>query len=178
MLRQTVARLACITHQWSDTGWQSVLDLSLHHTDMSYNNRPPSTGYGVPQAPPLDGNSFGSSYYPPSNLGSPAYLYRGLWLSIVSILPNYLVFPGYEDDIYLLVKLGEAAIIIFIIFALVAIIYMIVNCCVSFSGRNKWNLFYFYLFCLRSFLVCYIWSINPLFFLLVFDISGSCNFPN
>ena len=93
-------------------------------------------------------------------------------------LRNYLIFPGYEDDIYLLVKLGEAAIIIFIIFALVAIIYMIVNCCVSFSGRNKWNLFYFYLFCLRSFLVCYIWSINPLFFLLVFDISGSCNFPN
>ena len=45
--------------------------------------------------------------------------------------------PGYEDDIYLLVKLGEAAIIIFIIFAVVAVLYMIINCCISISARNK-----------------------------------------
>ena len=44
---------------------------------------------------------------------------------------------GYEDDIYLLVKLGEAAIIIFIIFAVVAVLYMIINCCISISARNK-----------------------------------------
>ena len=102
---------------------------------MSYNNRPPSTGYGVPQAPPLDGNSFGSSYYPPANQGAPVYLYRG---RVSSVFMSFLFdISGYEDDIYLLVKLGEAAIIIFIIFALVAILYMIVNCCISLSGRNK-----------------------------------------
>ena len=64
---------------------QCVLGLSLHNTSntfsapglqlsrMSYNNRPPSTGYGVPQAPPLD-NNYGTSYY---NNPAPVYLYRG-----------------------------------------------------------------------------------------------------
>ena len=177
MLRQTVARLACITHQWSDTGWP-----------VCPGPEPASHRHVLQQQAAIHGVRSASS----SSSGRKLLrllvlsafqprvpclpLQRSLVVHRVSFLKIW--FPGYEDDIYLLVKLGEAAIIIFIIFALVAIIYMIVNCCVSFSGRNKWNLFYLFLFCLGSFLVCYIWSINPLFFLLVFDISGSCNFPN
>ena len=54
----------------------------------------------------------------------------------ISLTIRYHI-AGYEDDIYLLVKLGEAAIIIFIIFAVVAVLYMIINCCISISARNK-----------------------------------------
>ena len=43
---------------------------------------------------------------------------------------------GYEDDVYLLVKLGEAALVVFIIFAVVAILYMIVSCCLA-AARNQ-----------------------------------------
>ena len=101
---------------------------------MSYNNRPPSTGYGVPQAPPLD-NNYGTSYY---NNPAPVYLYRGSNISYHhQNIEHINHISGYEDDIYLLVKLGEAAIIIFIIFAVVAVLYMLINCCISISARNK-----------------------------------------
>ena len=43
---------------------------------------------------------------------------------------------GYEDDVYLLVKLGEAALVVFIIFAVTAILYMIVSCCLA-AARNQ-----------------------------------------
>ena len=46
------------------------------------------------------------------------------------------IWPGYEDDVYLLVKLGEAALVVFIIFAVVAILYMIVSCCLA-AARNQ-----------------------------------------
>merc|ERR1712038_1588363 len=74
----------------------------------------PSSSYGVPQAPPLD--SANSFYTNNNNLPQPQqaafYLYR-----------------GYEDDVYLLVKLGEAALV-------VSILYMIVSCCLA-AARNQ-----------------------------------------
>ena len=45
-------------------------------------------------------------------------------------------FSGYEDDIYLLVKLGEASLVIFMILAVVLILYMITSCCLS-VAKNK-----------------------------------------
>jgi hypothetical protein len=42
---------------------------------------------------------------------------------------------GYEDDIYLLAKLGQAALIIFIILAVVIILFLLVTCCMA--GRRK-----------------------------------------
>merc|ERR1712012_1087220 len=90
---------------------------------MSSYYQPPSSSYGVPQSPPLDSNSWNnnpSQQRPPSNIGTPFYLYQ-----------------GYEDDIYLLVKLGEGALIVFIIFAIVAILYMIINCCLLAARNNK-----------------------------------------
>merc|ERR1712013_546212 len=82
---------------------------------MSGSYRPPSTGYGVPQAPILSGNNF--------NQQGPYLLYR-----------------GYDDDIYLLIKLGHAALIIFIIFAIVCILYILFSCCmVVFNDRKRTN---------------------------------------
>ena len=44
---------------------------------------------------------------------------------------------GFEDDIYLLVKFGQAALVIFIIFAIISILYIFFNCCmVVFNNRT------------------------------------------
>ena len=51
--------------------------------------------------------------------------------SSVKVICNLL---GYEDDIYLLIKLGQAAIIIFMIFAIFSIIFMMSSCCMSLFG--------------------------------------------
>ena len=56
---------------------------------------------------------------------------RWIWCRCVQCLA-----AGYEDDVYLLVKLGEAALVVFIIFAVVAILYMIVSCCLA-AARNQ-----------------------------------------
>jgi len=53
-----------------------------------------------------------------------------------------LVYPGYEDDIYLVIKLGQAALIIFIIFAIFSIIFLLTTCIFSitnFNGERKDN---------------------------------------
>jgi len=48
------------------------------------------------------------------------------------------LYRGYEDDIYLLVKLGHAALIIFMIFSVVSIVFMIITCCKSvLTGRKN-----------------------------------------
>jgi len=48
------------------------------------------------------------------------------------------LYRGYEDDIYLLVKLGHAALIIFMIFSVVSIVFMIISCCKSvLTGRKN-----------------------------------------
>ena len=41
---------------------------------------------------------------------------------------------GYEDDIYLLIKLGQAALIIFIILAVISVLFLVTTCCVSVLG--------------------------------------------
>ena len=49
---------------------------------------------------------------------------------------------GYEDDIYLVIKLGQAALIIFIIFAIFSIIFLLTTCIFSitnFNGERKSN---------------------------------------
>ena len=53
-----------------------------------------------------------------------------------TVLYCTVLLAGYEDDVYLLVKLGEAALVVFIIFAVVAILYMIVSCCLA-AARNQ-----------------------------------------
>merc|ERR1712172_376404 len=88
---------------------------------MSYYS-PPSSGYGVPQAPPLDNNGNNNFY---SNNNNPPAFSGGFYL-----------YQGYEDDIYLLVKLGEASLVIFMILAVVLILYMITSCCLS-VAKNK-----------------------------------------
>ena len=47
------------------------------------------------------------------------------------LAPPTSVPPGYSDDIFLLVKLGQAALIIFMIFAIIAILFMVTTCCSS-----------------------------------------------
>ena len=47
------------------------------------------------------------------------------------------IFTGYEDDIYLLVKLGQAALIIFMIFAIVSILFMLLNCCLAVTKTKQ-----------------------------------------
>ena len=82
-------------------------------------NRPAYTddGYGSPD--------FGFS----PGSGSPL-LYRGE--TVRNVLPPLTsVPPGYSDDIFLLVKLGQAALIIFMIFAIIAILFMLSVCCSS-----------------------------------------------
>ena len=79
-------------------------------------NRPSYTddGYGSPD--------FG---FPSSN----PLLYRGEILR--NLLSPTSVPPGYTDDIFLLIKLGQAALIIFMIFAIIAILFMVTSCCSS-----------------------------------------------
>ena len=43
-------------------------------------------------------------------------------------------FTGYEDDISLLIKLGQAALIIFIILAVISVLFLVTTCCVSMLG--------------------------------------------
>ena len=46
------------------------------------------------------------------------------------------------DDIVLLVKLGQAALIIFMVFAIIAILFMIITCCMSLvniTGNKRQN---------------------------------------
>merc|ERR1711894_825695 len=88
---------------------------------MSYYS-PPSSGYGVPQAPPLD-NTGNNNFYNGNN--NPPSFSGGFYL-----------YQGYEDDVYLLVKLGEASLVIFMILAVVSILYMITSCCLS-VAKNK-----------------------------------------
>merc|ERR1712038_1382422 len=94
---------------------------SGYSQEMSY-YQAPSSSYGVAQAPPLDSaNSFYTNNN--NNLPQPQQ-------------PAFYLYRGYEDDVYLLVKLGEAALVVFIIFAVVAILYMIVSCCLA-AARNQ-----------------------------------------
>ena len=44
---------------------------------------------------------------------------------------------GYADDIKLLIKLGQAALIIFIIFAIISIFFMLATCCMSLIGNKN-----------------------------------------
>merc|ERR1712029_814329 len=87
---------------------------------MSSYYQAPSSSYGVPQSPPLD-SSNNNNFFNNNPVQSPN---------------NFYLYNGYADDVYLLIKLGEAALIIFIIFAIVSIIYMIVSCCLA-AARNK-----------------------------------------
>ena len=82
------------------------------------NNRPSYTddGYGSP------------GFLFPSD--SSLLFYRGE--TERKVLPPISVVPaGYQDDIFLLVKLGQAALIIFMIFATIAILLMATLCCTS-----------------------------------------------
>ena len=51
--------------------------------------------------------------------------------------PSTFYYQGFEDDIYLLIKLSHVALIVFIIFAIVTMIYLVVSCCVSFTRRRE-----------------------------------------
>ena len=44
---------------------------------------------------------------------------------------------GYEDDLYLLVKLGQAALVVFMVLAVVAVLYMLVSCCLALCSAAK-----------------------------------------
>lgn len=72
--------------------------------------------------------------------GRPVRLvYPGADIQTVVILV-YRYFQGYEDDIYLVIKLGQAALIIFIIFAIFSIIFLLTTCIFSitnFKGERK-----------------------------------------
>lgn len=86
-------------------------------------NRPSylDDGYGVPQSPVLSPGSSGS--------GSGSGFNPGFTTGGVNIF-----YQGYEDDIYLLIKLGQAALIIFMIFAIFSIIFMMTTCCITLFG--------------------------------------------
>ena len=84
--------------------------------------------------------------YNDDGFGSPGFgfssssplLYRGERLR--QVLPPISVPPGYTDDIFLLIKLGQAALIIFMIFAIIAILFMVTLCCssiVNITGGKK-----------------------------------------
>ena len=51
--------------------------------------------------------------------------------------PSSFYYQGFEDDIFLLIKLSHVALIVFIIFAIVTMIYLVVSCCVSFTRRRE-----------------------------------------
>ena len=74
--------------------------------------------------------------------GRPVRLvYPGADIQTVVILV-YCYFQGYEDDIYLVIKLGQAALIIFIILAIFSIIFLLTTCIFSitnFKGERKNN---------------------------------------
>ena len=44
---------------------------------------------------------------------------------------------GYDDDIFLLVRLGHAALIVFMIFAIICILYMLFSCCMTVVNRKQ-----------------------------------------
>ena len=74
--------------------------------------------------------------YTDDSYGSPDFgfstnplLYRGETLR--KFLPPISVGAGYTDDIFLLIKLGQAALIIFMIFATIAVLFMLSLCCTS-----------------------------------------------
>ncbi|XP_059079667.1 uncharacterized protein LOC131877869 isoform X2 [Tigriopus californicus] len=70
-------------------------------------NPPGGSGYGAPSY----GNT--NAYNPNGNLN------------------YYSPYLGYTDDLRLLMKLGQAALIVFMILAVVAIIYMLIMCCLA-----------------------------------------------
>ena len=51
--------------------------------------------------------------------------------------PSSFYYQGFEDDIFLLIKLSHVALIVFIIFAIVTMIYLLTSCCVSFTRRRE-----------------------------------------
>ena len=51
--------------------------------------------------------------------------------------PSPLYYRGYEDDIHLLIKLGQAALIIFIIFAVMSMVFMLTSCCLALVRRKE-----------------------------------------
>ena len=87
----------------------------------SYND----DGYGAPLAPlspGLGGGGFYNSVY-----------YAG-WLLQQYFHAECEYVTGYEDDIYLLIKLGQAALIIFIILAVISVLFLVTTCCISVLG--------------------------------------------
>lgn len=67
----------------------------------------------------------GTGYGPPSQSPTGPYY------------PSSFYYQGFEDDIFLLIKLSHVALIVFIIFAIVTMIYLVVSCCVSFTRRRE-----------------------------------------
>jgi len=67
----------------------------------------------------------GTGYGPPSQSPTGPYY------------PSSFYYQGFEDDIFLLIKLSHVALIVFIIFAIVTMIYLITSCCVSFTRRRE-----------------------------------------
>ena len=93
-----------------------------HYTDDSY---------GVPG---LSVPGFGLSPGP--------LLYRGEAVRSVRSCHHSDSYSGYVDDIVLLVKLGQAALIIFMVFVIIAILFMIITCCMSLvniTGNKRQN---------------------------------------
>ena len=74
-----------------------------------------------------------------SGPGGPSKLtYPGI-ISFIYIAIKWLLktFQGFEDDIYLLIKLGQAALIIFIIFALFSTLFLLASCILSITNFNR-----------------------------------------
>jgi len=67
----------------------------------------------------------GTGYGPPSQSPTGPYY------------PSSFYYQGFEDDIFLLIKLSHVALIVFIIFAIVTMIYILTSCCVSFTRRRE-----------------------------------------
>jgi len=84
--------------------------------------------------PSYSGDSYGA---PSAGYGAPVYnpSYNQN-LNPVSLNPPFY-YDGYYDDLYLLIKLGQVALIIFIILAIFIIFAMIIMCCVSMFKRGK-----------------------------------------
>ena len=82
----------------------------MNLTVPSYN--PPSSSYGAPSSYT---NVGGGGYYAPPPAGG-GHLHAP--------------YPGYFSDLELLVKLGQAALIVFIIFAVVVVLFLLVMACV------------------------------------------------
>lgn len=83
----------------------------------------PGTGYGPPSQVTFAVKFFFEEVFSQSPTG-PYY-------------PSSFYYQGFEDDIYLLIKLSHVALIVFIIFAIVTMIYLVVSCCVSFTRRRE-----------------------------------------